>query len=131
MECVLSQDGKTFFALGIWNDVRCYKWQSERGLKKLMDERDPAHEPSCHYKIQPENIGKLVWLTGSPGSGKSVIAHLMSKEAGYVYYDGDSAEHYLNPFISPSVKQNPSKQAFRQKPLKVYNESSQNYGTLY
>ena len=45
----------------------------------------------------------------------------MSKEAGYVYYDGDSAEYFLNPFISPSVKRNPSKQAFRQKPLKVRN----------
>ena len=118
MECVLSQDGKTFFALGIWNDVRCYKWQSERGLKKLMDERDPAHEPSCHYKIQPENQGKLVWLSGPPGAGKSTTGQLMSREAGFVYLEADCMMNNINPFVPPDVE-NPTLAGFQQKALKV------------
>ena len=42
-------------------------------LKKLSDDRDSALAPARDYKIQPENQGKLVWLTGTPGSGKSTI----------------------------------------------------------
>ena len=45
----------------------------------------------------------------------------MSKEAGYVYLEGDCVENYLNPFISPDLSENDAtKNAFRQKPLKVH-----------
>ena len=116
---VITENGKTIYLIGMWNDLECYKWQSEDDLKKLSDDRDSALAPACDYKIQPENQGKLVWLTGTPGAGKSTIGHLMSKEAGYVYYDSDAAEAFLNPFISPNSSENPTKQCYRQKPLKV------------
>ena len=45
----------------------------------------------------------------------------MSKKAGYVYYEADSAREFLNPFIPSRASENPTKLAFRQKPLKVYN----------
>ena len=116
---VITENGKKIYLIGMWNDLECYKWQSEDDLKKLSDDRDSALAPACDYKIQPENQGKLVWLTGTPGAGKSTIGHLMSKEAGYVYYDSDAAEAFLNPFISPNSSENPTKQCYRQKPLKV------------
>ena len=116
---VVSDDGKRMYLFGVWNELDCYVWQSKEDLRCLANERDPWLEPPCPYRIQPENQGKFVWLTGSPGSGKSTVAHLMSKEAGYVYYEGDCAEYFLNPFIPPNVKGNPTKHAFRQKPLKV------------
>ena len=121
LKCVISDDGNTIHTFGIWSDLEYYKWQSEDDLKHLAEDRDPALEPTCHYKIQPENQGKLVWLTGTPGSGKSTVGHLMSKEAGYVYLEGDCVENYLNPFISPDLSENDAtKNAFRQKPLKVH-----------
>ena len=121
LKCVISEDGNTIHTFGIWSDLECYKWQSEDDLKHLAEDRDPALEPTCHYKIQPENQGKLVWLTGTPGSGKSTVGHLMSKEAGYVYFEGDCVDNYLNPFISPDLSENDAtKNAFRQKPLKVH-----------
>ena len=116
---IISNNGKVIFSWGFANDVECLKWMSEEDLKKLADDREHMDSPSCPYKIQPENQGKLVWLTGTPGAGKSTIGHLMSKEAGYVYYDSDAAEAFLNPFISPNSSENPTKQCYRQKPLKV------------
>ena len=116
---MISNDGKTIYSWGIANDVECLEWMSDEDLKKLADDREHKDSPSCPYKIQPENQGKLVWLTGTPGAGKSTIGHLMSKEAGYVYYDSDAAEAFLNPFIPPNLSENPTKQCYRQKPLKV------------
>ena len=118
---VIDKDGKTMFFWGLWNDLECYSWQSKNDLKRISEDRDPISEPACEYKIQPEKQGKLVWLIGSPGSGKSTLGHLMSKKAGYVYYEADSAREFLNPFIPSSASENPTKLAFRQKPLKVCN----------
>ena len=65
LQGVVSEDGKTMYTIGVWNDLECLKWQSEDDLKKLSEDRDPFLEPTCEYKIQPENQGKLVWLTGN------------------------------------------------------------------
>ena len=62
---VITDDGETMYVIGMWNDLECYKWQSEDDLKKLSEDRDPFLELTCEYKIQPENQGKLVWLTGN------------------------------------------------------------------
>ena len=116
---VITTDGEKIFFWGAWNDIECHTWQSESDLKMLAEDRDSILEPACNYKIQPENQGKLVWLTGTPGAGKSTVGHLMSKESDYVFYEGDSSDAFLNPFIPSNVSGNPTKQAFRQKPLKV------------
>ena len=120
---VLSDDGKSIYLWGMWNCVEYYEWQSETDMKTLAEDRDPALEPTCHYKIEPENPGKLVWLAGTPGSGKSTTALLMGQEAGYVYFEADSIMEGLNPFVNPFLSEdvigNPTKYAFRQKALKV------------
>ena len=64
------------------------------------------------------NLGKVVWLSGPPGAGKSTTAQLMGRDAGYVYYEADCALNFLNPFV-PTDVDNPTLAAFRQKPLKV------------
>ena len=90
-----------------------------KGLKKLIEDRDPIEAPSCPaYAIQPENQGKLVWLSGPAGSGKSTTAQLMSRESGYVYYEADCIMWNVNPFIPPNAE-NPALAALTQKPLKV------------
>ena len=81
--------------------------------------RDPIEAPTCQYKIQPENQGKLVWLSGPPGAGKSTTGQLLGKESGYVYFEADCTMNGLNPFV-PLDSENPTLAAFRQKPLKVY-----------
>ena len=115
---ILSDDGKMIYSWGMWNDVECIKWMSDEDIKKLTDDRDPKDIPSCPYKIQPENQGKLVWLSGPPGAGKSTTGQLMSREAGFVYLEADCLMNNINPFVSPNVD-NPTPAGFQQKPLKV------------
>ena len=88
--------------------------------KELAEDRDHKDAPSCPYKIQPENQGRLVWLSGPPGAGKSTTGQLMSKEAEYVYLEADCTMNNLNPFVPPDVE-NPTIAAFQQKALKVKN----------
>ena len=115
---IVSEDGKTIYTWGIMNELAILKWQSDEDLKKLSDDREPFETPSCSYKIQPENQGRLVWLSGPPGAGKSTTAQLMGRDAGYVYYEADCTSSFLNPFI-PTDVDNPTTAAFKQKALKV------------
>ena len=64
------------------------------------------------------NLGKVVWLSGPPGAGKSTTAQLMGRDAGYIYYEADCIGNYLNPFVPTNVD-NPTIAAFKQKALKV------------
>ena len=55
----------------------------------------------------------MIWVTGAPGLGKSTTAQLLSKEHGYVYYEGDAFFGLRNPYLppdldNPSVAQNTS-----------------------
>ena len=117
---IVSEDGETIFS---WGNIAgklltIYKWQSNEDLKRLSDDREPFETPSCTYEMQPENQGKLVWLSGPPGAGKSTTAQLMGRDAGYIYYEADCIGNYLNPFV-PSDAENPTVAAFKQKALKV------------
>ena len=115
---IISNNGKVIFSWGFANDVECLKWMSEEDLKKLADDREHMDSPSCPYKIQPENQGKLVWLSGPPGAGKSTTGQLMSRKTGFVYFEADCTMHSLNPFVPQDVE-SPSLAGFQQKALKV------------
>jgi len=114
---VVSEDGTKIYSWGMWNCLETLTWQSEEDIQKLAEDRDPMEAPSCHYKVQPENQGKLVWLSGPPGAGKSTTGALMGKDAGYVYFEADCTMSGQNPFVSLDAE-NPTAAAFKQKLLK-------------
>ena len=94
------------------------KWLSAEEMEKLSNDREPTEAPICNqYQIQPENQGKLVWLSGPPGTGKSTTGELMGKQAGFVYFEADCTMYGLNPFL-PLESKNPAA-VFQQKALKV------------
>merc|ERR1719315_283955 len=72
--------------------------------------------PPGPYKIQPHNLGKFIWITGAPGMGKSTSAQLLSRTAGWVYYEVDCFAKCRNPYIPPD-RENPTIMASLQTPL--------------
>ena len=78
----------------------------------------PCHSQRLQIAKIFLNLGKVVWLSGAPGAGKSTTAQLMGRDAGYIYYEADCAMGFLNPFV-PTDVDNPTLAAFKQKPLKV------------
>ena len=70
--------------------------------------------------MQPHHQGKLLFLTGAPGLGKSTTAQLLARRLGYVYYECDTFAQLKNPFIDVNVE-NPSIAQLKQKILKGIN----------
>ena len=95
------------------------KWVNEDEFNEFKDSREPADTPICQYaKLQPNNLGKIIWFSGPPGSGKSTTAQLIGRKHGYVYYEGDCFNSITNPFVDLNVD-NPTLATLNQIPLKV------------
>ena len=74
---------------------------------------------SCpHVKLQPGKQGKVFWLSGPPGAGKSTTCQLMAREKDFVFYEGDATSSFVNPFVDLNAD-NPSMATMSQKPVKV------------
>ena len=67
---VVCNDGKRITIWdGILKQLDNYEWMSEKDYMLFKDMGDPWDSPSHHYKFQPDNVGKLIWITGAPGTG--------------------------------------------------------------
>ena len=118
---VVSEDGKTItgpHCMGAPQPV-VGKWLDQEGLKALLDDREDIYNMTCPYPKNPENQGKLLWMSGPPGNfsqtnqlllvhfsihifpgaGKSTTAQLFAKNHGFVYYEADCFMSQLNPYI--------------------------------
>ena len=89
--------------------------------EKLGDYADPISCPPCPYPLVPGAGGRLVWITGYPGTGKSTAAQIMARNhgqnhnnpskvdfndiyfLGYVYFEGDCFWGLKNPYIPVNV----------------------------
>jgi len=90
---------------------------TEEEFEKIMNDFDPIEAPSGPYKIQPDKSGRILWLTGAPGMGKSTSAQLLARSHEYVYYEADCFKALKNPYIPLDVE-DPSMAQTNQKPLK-------------
>ena len=112
---VLVEDGTQFIIetiLGIWT----FNWVTEEEMDRLLNDGDPLTAPVCPHKAEPERQGRLIWITGPPALGKSTTAQLLSREHGYVYYEGDCFFQLRNPYIPADVEK-PSLAAAKQRKL--------------
>ena len=119
---VLAEDGKTIIAPGPFGIVNG-KWLSPKDLQEILDAREDINDLSCPYPKQPDHQGKIIWLSGPPGAGKSSTAQLMAKEHGYVYLEGDTYLAFVNPYLPLDVKE-PSLEQRLQRPIKGYSFES-------
>ena len=113
---VVSDDGETVTTMTLTNDVGHFEWMSEEDFETFKKEGDPADAPPSHYKIQPEVSGKLLFISGAPGFGKSTSGLFLSKLAGYVYYEADAFGITVNPYIPPNAEE-PSMATGKQRAL--------------
>ena len=113
----LNDDGTKITVWNLANELDHFEKISEEDYSALKESGDPASAPSSHYKIQPDFNGKLLWISGAPGLGKSTTGLILSKTADYVYYEADAFGSHVNPYIPPDAEE-PSLATRKQKPLK-------------
>merc|ERR1712215_410354 len=113
---VVSKDGLEITTRGMMG-VTKMAWVSAEDAVTIAADGDPINAPPGPYKIQPGKLGKLLWITGAPGLGKSTSAQLICRNAGYVYYEADCFSQCRNLYIPPDVD-NPSMAQVTQRPLK-------------
>ena len=66
----------------------------------IWRESDSVKAPKTFYPIEPGKSGKLLFLSGPQGSGKSTTALQLAKYHGYKYYEGDCfVWHHCNPYL--------------------------------
>ena len=114
---VTSDDGKCLTFYGMTRCVDFMDWMSEEEKDEFIATGDPHDDLPHQYKVQPGVQGKIVWLSGAPGLGKSTSAMLLGKNAGYVYYEADSFMNNMNPYVSTDVDE-PTLAMMSQKFLK-------------
>ena len=73
-------------------------WISEEEYN-IMNEKDPADDIPNSYQPKPDQIGKILWLCGSTGMGKTTTAKILQAEKGFVYYEGDCFVFGFNPYV--------------------------------
>jgi hypothetical protein len=97
---VISDDGlKITLKTIMGHDIGIQEWMTEEEAADFEAAKDPMEAPPHPYKEQLDNLGKFLWITGSPGLGKSTTAQLLARKAGYVYYEGDCFYFFKNPYI--------------------------------
>lgn len=97
---VVREDGKKITMM----DGNIFEFMDEEAKKKMKDEQDPAENPPNSYNPQPEKMGKILWITGVAGMGKTTTAKLLQEKEGFVNYEGDCFLMGLNPYVGSAPK---------------------------
>jgi len=100
---VITEDKKMIVTKSLMG-VHEYHWITDEEAAELLEDGDPIEAPPAPYKLQPDNQGRLVWLTGPPGLGKSTTAQLLARHHGHVYYEADCFNSLKNPYIPIDVE---------------------------
>ena len=116
---VIAEDGKSVTVCGMMGEVTELIWMSPEKQKEILDGRiskDSLIPPKA--TVQPDNQGKVLWLSGPPGAGKSTTAQYLAREKGWVYYEADCYFSSLDPFVPLDVPE-PTMAHMKQQPIKV------------
>jgi len=90
---VLSEDKKKITMM----DGNILELMDEEAKKNMKVEQDPAENPPNNYS--PKAMGKILWISGMSGMGKTTTAKLLQKKEGFVNYEGDCFIYGLNPYV--------------------------------
>ena len=79
-KAVLNEDGTTLTHYGLAHSVDAFTWMSKDDVERFMETGDPHDAMPHQYKEQPNNQGRLLWLSGAPGLGKSTSGLLLARK---------------------------------------------------
>ena len=111
---VVTEDGRKLMLKGI-DGIRTRLWITDEEAELIENDGDPIEAPPNHYKVEPERQGRLIWISGPPGLGKSTSAQLLSREHDFVYYEADCFFGLRNPYILPDVENPTMAQGMQRK----------------
>ena len=114
---IMNSEGTKITFIEPDGNVDEFQWKSPEEIQNVLDSREPIEDRKHFYKIQPENQGKLIFLTGSPGCGKSSTALKLAQKSGFVFYEGDCFYMLKNPYIPLDAKE-PSVEMAKQNHVK-------------
>jgi len=90
---VVSEDGKSMTTMNLCK----WEWLDEETFEQKKNNTDPVDNMPNDYECKQP--GKLIWLTGGTGMGKSTTAAYMKENEGFVHYEGDCFIYGINPFV--------------------------------
>ena len=81
---VVNSTGDKIWFLGASKSVEMISKLSVSQTEKKRSERDHKDTPTCsHITPKPGTPGKIYWLSGPPGAGKSTICQLMARDKDF------------------------------------------------
>ena len=143
MKAILNDEGTKIWVWGWSNKMEVWDWLTPENLQAMKDDRDDYLSPrfvktkvmimfiSCyamftfrfsapHITPRPGTPGKVYWLSGPPGAGKSTTCQLMARNNDYIYYEADCVMQLINPFTDVHAD-NPTMASGDNRALKVKN----------
>jgi len=78
-------------------------WISEEEYV-MMNDKEPADNIPNTYNPKHDQAGRILWLCGSTGIGKTSTAKILQAEEGFVFYEGDCFMFGLNPYVGAAPK---------------------------
>ena len=79
----LTDDGSRIIMPAVFTpngELEEFYWMSKEEFEELRDAGEPIEAMSCPYKIEPERLGKLLWISGPPGAGKGTQSEFIVKK---------------------------------------------------